>query len=240
MTELLHMHDNYLKEFDAKVISVGEQYIVLDRTAFYPRGGGQACDRGIIQKGTESVNITKVLKEDGEVRHYFDGDVKFSNGDSVHGKIDWEYRYMLMKMHTLQHVFSRYMQNTYSAQTISSSVGVPKSHADFQPIEKFSDEEIASIESDVNEILSRKYDVEIRFMKRQEAIEFLKARKYQTQYLEMVPESVQEFRIVIIDDYDAASCAGTHVRNLGEIGKFKILKQKNMGAKKRRIYFTIS
>ncbi len=240
MTELLHMHDNYIKEFDAKVINVGENYLVLDRSAFYPRGGGQACDHGIIKKGNSTVNITKVTKESGEVRHYFDGDVSFSVGDMVHGEIDWDRRYMLMKMHTLQHVFSRYMQNTYSAQTISSSVNVPKSHADFHPMEKLSDDEISNIESNINEILSKKYDVEIKFMARQEAIEFLKARKYQTQYLEMVPESVKEFRIVIIDDYDAASCAGTHVRNLSEIGTFKIVKQKNMGSKKRRIYFTIS
>ena len=239
MTELLHMYDNYIKEFDAKVIFVGENYVVLDRTAFYPRGGGQASDIGILEKDDNVINITKVMKEDGEVRHYFNNTASFQVGDLVHGKIDWPRRYALMKMHTLQHVFSRYMQNTYSTETISSSVNVPKSHTDFQPIEKFTEEEIAKIEADVNDILAKGYDVQIRFMNRQDAIEFLKERKYQTQYLEMVPESVQEFRIVIIDDFDAASCAGTHVKNLKEIGRFKILKQKNMGAKKRRIYFTI-
>ena len=76
-------------------------------------------------------------------------------------------------------------------------------------------------------------------MPRKQAIEFLNQRGYQTRYLEMVPKSVTDFRVLIIGDYDAASCAGTHVKNTGEIGEIRIGKSKNVGAGKRRIYFKL-
>ena len=94
-------------------------------------------------------------------------------------------------------------------------------------LESFDEDMKRKVEAGVNEILDKNLDVEIRFMPRADAISFLKERDYQTRYLEMVPESVQDFRVLIIGDYDVASCAGTHVENTGEIGHIQIGKSKN-------------
>jgi misacylated tRNA(Ala) deacylase len=95
------------------------------------------------------------------------------------------------------------------------------------------------VEAGVNAILAQNLPVLIKHMPRSEAIAYLQEREYQTRYLEMVPKSVEEFRVLLIGDYDAASCAGTHVANTSEIGKIKIGKSKNVGAGVRRIYFRL-
>ena len=238
MTELLHMTDNYLREFDGVVQSVGEDYVVLDRTAFYPEGGGQSTDHGTLSDGTRKVNVLEVRKVEGEIRHKLDSP-PFDIGANVHGMIDWERRYENMRFHTCQHVLSRYLQLHYNVETKGNNITPGKSRADYTPLESFDEEMKRAVEAGVNAILDKNLDVEIKFMPRAEAIAFLKEREYQTRYLEMVPESVEEFRVLIIGNYDAASCAGTHVKNTSEIGHIQIGKSKNVGAGVRRIYFRL-
>jgi misacylated tRNA(Ala) deacylase len=238
MTELLHMSDNYLREFDAVVKATGEDYVVLDRTAFYPEGGGQSTDHGTLSDGTRTVNVVEVRKIEGEIRHKIDGP-SFKKGVDVHGEIDWERRHENMRFHTCQHVLSRYLQLNYNVETKGNNITPVKSRADYTPLESFDEEMKRKVEAGVNEILDKHLDVEIKFMPRAEAITFLLERGYQTRYLEMVPESVQEFRVLIIGDYDVASCAGTHVKNTSEIGHIQIGKSKNVGAGVRRIYFRL-
>ncbi len=239
MTELLHMHDNYIKEFDAKIIDIGENFVVLDRTAFYPEGGGQAGDAGWLSDGTTEITVTKTIKSEGQVRHLVDVTPPFTVGQTIHGRLDWDSRYRCMRFHTAQHVLSRFLLQTYGLETVGNNITPTKSRADYHPLEIFDDEMKHTVEDGVNEIFARGLDVRIEFMPRNEAISFLKEKGYQVRYLEMVPKSVKTFRVVIIDDYDASSCAGTHVANTREIGKIHIGKTKNVGAGKRRIYFTL-
>jgi len=239
MTELLHMHDNYIREFEAKITEVGDGFLVLDRTAFYPEGGGQIGDQGIILYDAHDVKVTTAKKQDGAIRHLIDGDFQFEVGASVNGILDWERRYECMRFHTAQHILSRYLQLHYGAITVGNQITPGKSRADFSPLESFDESMKAEVEKGVNTILSQDNDVIIKFMPRDEAITFLGSKGYQVRYLEMVPKSVKEFRVISIGDYDAASCAGTHVANTKEIGEIKIGKSKNVGAGKRRIYFTL-
>ena len=115
MTKLLHMSDNYLRSFDATVISSGEGYVVLDMTAFYPEGGGQSSDRGTLSDGSRTVNVTEVRKIEGEIRHKFDGP-SFEVGTKIQGELDWEYRYECMRFHTAQHILSRHLQLKYEVE----------------------------------------------------------------------------------------------------------------------------
>lgn len=239
MTELLHMKDNYIKEFDAEVIEVGEDYVVLDQTAFYPEGGGQTGDRGWLTNGATKVAVLKTIKFQGQVRHLLEDISPFQVGQSVHGQLDWDFRYECMRFHTAQHILSRYLQQNYSIETVGNNITPGKSRADYHPLESFNEEMKREVEKGVNEIIARNIDVEVKFMPRDEAITFLNERGYQTRYLEMVPKSVKVFRVIVIGDYDASSCAGTHVANTGEIGRIKIGKTKNVGAGKRRIYFSL-
>lgn len=238
MTVLLHMSDNYLKEFDATVINSGDGYVVLDRTAFYPEGGGQSSDQGELSNGESTIFVKEVRKIDGEIRHLFDGQ-SFSVGEIVHGILDWERRYECMRFHTCQHVLSRYLQINYGVETKGNNITPGESRADYTPLESFDEEMKREVEAGVNAILTQNLPVTIQHMPRAEAITFLEEREYQTRYLEMVPKSVKEFRVLIIGDYDAASCAGTHVSNTSEIGEIKIGKSKNVGAGVRRIYFKL-
>ena len=238
MTELLHMSDNYLREFDATVIGSGDGYVVLDKTAFYPEGGGQTSDHGELSDSERTITVKEVRKIEGEIHHLVDGQ-SFEIGDSVHGILDWARRYECMRFHTCQHVLSRYLQLNYGVETKGNNIKPGESRADYTPLESFDEEMKRKVETGVNAILRQNLPVEIRNMPRAEAISFLEEKEYQTRYLEMVPKSVEEFRVLLIGDYDAASCAGTHVANTREIGKIKIGKSKNVGAGVRRIYFKL-
>jgi len=239
MTDLLYMRDNYIKNFDAKIERVGEDFVVLNQTAFYPLGGGQTSDKGFLNDEISRIAIHEVRKVEGEVRHFSNDDIAFAPGANVHGELDWEHRYECMRFHTAQHVLSRYLQLNYEVETVGNMITPGRSRADYSPLDDFGDEMKADVEAGVNALLTQNLEVETRFMERAEAIKFLKDKEYQTRYLEMVPKSVKEFRVLIIGDYDASSCAGTHVSNTSEIGTIKIGKSKNVGAGKRRIYFSL-
>ena len=239
MTELLHMSDNYLREFDATVIGSGDGYVVLDKTAFYPEGGGQTSDHGELSNNKRTITVKEVRKIEGEIRHLLDGQ-SFVIGDRVHGILDWARRYECMRFHTCQHVLSRYLQLNYNVETKGNNIKPGESRADYTPLESFDEEMKRKVETGVNAILRQNLPIEIRNMPRAEAISFLEEMEYQTRYLEMVPKSVEEFRVLLIGDYDAASCAGTHVANTSEVGGIMIGKSKNVGAGVRRIYFKLS
>jgi len=239
MTDLLYMRDNYLKDFDAQVVRIAEDYIVLSQTVFYPLGGGQTSDKGFLNDESSRIAIREVRKVEGEIRHFTNDDITFAPGADVHGELDWEHRYECMRFHTAQHVLSRYLQLNYGVETVGNMITPGKSRADYAPLDDFGDEMKAEVEAGVNALLTQNLEVETRFMEREEAIKFLKDKDYQTRYLEMVPESVTEFRVLIIGDYDASSCAGTHVSNTSEIGTIKVGKSKNVGAGKQRIYFRL-
>jgi misacylated tRNA(Ala) deacylase len=239
MTELLYMRDNYLREFDSVVEKVGEDYLVLDQTAFYYLGGGQSSDRGSLSSEGTSLMIHEVRKAEGEIRHFTRDSIPFGVGTEVHGELDWDSRYKCMRFHTAQHLLSRYLQLEYGLTTVGNMIAPERSRADFTPIQSFDDAMKREVEEGVNALFAKEMDVETKMMPRAEAITFLNERGYQTRYLEMVPESVTDFRVLIIGDYDAASCAGTHVANTREIGTIKIGKSKNVGAGKQRIYFSL-
>ena len=104
MTELLYMENSYEKEMEAKVVKVDGNFVILDKTVFYPRGGGQPNDLGTLERNGGVFNVTNVLKRDGVV-HEVDRE-GLMEGDIVKGRIDWERRYKLMRMHTSAHVIS--------------------------------------------------------------------------------------------------------------------------------------
>ena len=233
------MRDNYIREFDATVIDLTDDSIILDRTAFYPEGGGQAGDRGTLSLNGALVPVADTKKRDGRVHHIVRENIPFATGQLVHGSIDWQRRYELMRFHTAQHILSRYLQMNYDLETVGNQISCGTSRADYSPIEHFDTEMMQAVEEGVNEIISSGLEVKITFMPRERAISYLKEKGYQYRYMEMVPKSVEEFRIITIGDFDAASCAGTHVANTNEIRGISLGKTKNVGSGKRRLYFSL-
>jgi misacylated tRNA(Ala) deacylase len=236
MTELLYMKDtesNYIREFEAKVLERGFDYVVLDRTAFYPLGGGQPSDTGYLEWPGGKAEVREVTKKEG-IRHHL---VQNPEGipDKVKGVLNWDKRYAHMKMHTAQHIVSGVVYDLWKARTVGNQLYHDRSRIDFAPI-KFSDEMIAQLESKVNEILATGASVKICTENR---TELEKNIDVQRANLDLLPKSVQELRVVKVEEYDVCPCAGTHVRSLSEIGKIKVVKKENKGKDRERITYEL-
>ena len=120
MTEILCYDDSYLREFDATVIETAPKGVVLDRTAFYPGGGGQPADSGALTTGEVSCTVKRLSRQDGKLVHEIDGDLP-PVGASVHGELDWDRRYLLMRTHTALHILCGVVWRDYGAQVTGAT-----------------------------------------------------------------------------------------------------------------------
>lgn len=233
-TELLCVSDCYLRECDSKVISVEGDCVALDRSIFFPTGGGAPSDTGKVSCGEKTANVLEVTKKDGRILHKLSAQV-FSAGDSVHCILDWEPRYRIMRMHTCSHVLGAIMF-ARGAQVTGNQLGTTQTRFDFDcptGSEKAAFEE-AVVE--LNSILSKNVEVKIYLLPREEAFKIPGVVKLAGK----LPPSVSILRIVEIVGIDTQACGGMHVKNLSEIGLAKIEKIENKGASKKRLYFSLS
>jgi misacylated tRNA(Ala) deacylase len=236
MTEMLYMKDiesNYIREFDAKVLERGFDYVVLDRTAFYPLGGGQPSDTGRLVWPEGEAQVREVTKKEG-VKHHLVQNPELVP-EAVRGVLEWDRRYGHMRMHTAQHVVSGVVYDLWRARTVGNQLYHDRSRIDFAPV-KFSDEMIAELEAKVNGILALGTPVEIATEDRAELEKNVDAPRAN---LDLLPKSVRRLRVVRIGDFDVCPCAGTHVRSLAEIGKIKVTKRENKGKDRERITYEL-
>lgn len=232
------MEDNYLKEFDAVVESVkDDKFIVLSQTAFYPNAGGQPYDTGIMKTDDgREYEVVFVGKFDGKISHEVDnkGNPPLKEHDKVHCIIDWDRRYKLMRMHTAAHILSRALHQFTGAVTSGNQLGTDKSRIDFT-LENFDREKIMECINKTNDIIAKKIPVKKSFMTRDEAFKL-------PGFAKVSPHLVQEFdelRVVSIEGVDSQPCGGTHLDNIGEIGKVEFIKAENKGKNNRRVYYTV-
>ena len=236
MTELIYMKDiesNYIREFEAAVVERGFDYVVLDRTAFYPLGGGQPSDTGRLEWPGGRADVREVTKKEG-IRHHLVQDPELVP-DRVKGVVDWEKRYGHMRMHTAQHIVSGVVYDLWKARTVGNQLYHDRSRIDFAPI-KFTDEMIAELEAKTNEILATGVGVEIATEDRSELERNVDSQRAN---LDLLPKSVRELRVVRVPGYDVCPCAGTHVRSLAEIGRIKVVKRENKGKDRERITYEL-
>jgi len=235
MTELLYLKDCYMKEFEATVLSVNENFIELDKTAFYPLGGGQPNDTGKLIVNEKEYIVNNVIKRDGKVYHEisnFDGGIKVN--DKVKGVIDWDRRYLFMRYHTAAHVISSVIHKKTGAFITGNKITEEKTRIDFN-LPNFDKEKLKEWEREANEFISKGHEVKTYILPREEAFkipDLVKLKK-------LLPESIKNVRIVDIGDIDIQACGGTHVKNIKEIGGIEIFKTENKGKKNRRIYFRL-
>jgi len=237
MTELLYYPDNeYEKEFDSTVSKVKsvDGYICLDETLFFPQGGSQPADQGKIDWKNGEAQIVDVQKEDGKIKHYIQGDVP-EEGEKVHGEINWDRRYKLMRMHTAQHIMSWVVLNMYNAETYSLQIKQDKTRVDFKPVD-FSEKDVEKIEKGVNSLIKKELEVEKSEIPRQELENRVQEGRTK---LDIIPDNIDPLRAIIIGGEDICPCSGTHVDNLNEIGRIKIVNNKSKGANKERLEFKL-
>ncbi len=218
-TELLYYKDPYLKEFDAKVIYSEGKEVILDRTAFYPEGGGQPCDLGFLIHDGKKIPVVDVQKYGEVVVHRIEREIP--KGAKVHGVIDWERRERLMRMHTAEHVLLAAIRRVLGKHVWQHGTqkDVYESRFDIAHYKPITREEIKKIEREAMRIITSNIDVEAKFMSRREAED-----KYGFVLYEGGIPPGKEIRVVRINDFDVEACGGTHVKKTGEIGFLKILR----------------
>ena len=234
MTETLYMKDSYLKNWDAKVVSVkDDKYIVLDKTAFYPKGGGQPWDEGYIIKDGEKFKVVYVGKFSGEISHEVEKP-GLKEGDQVSCEIDWERRYTYMRYHTACHLVSNLLFRRANAKITGNQIELDKARMDFS-MEDYSPEKLHTYVNEANEIIQKNLPITIGYMSREEVLQ-----KPELARLAIgLPKNIKEFRIIKIGDIDEQVDGGTHIKSLKEIGKIEILKTVNKGKNNRRLYFVL-
>ena len=234
MAEALYLQDSYLKEWEAVVKEVNQdKFIVLDRTAFYPKSGGQPWDTGTIVVEGEKYNVVFVGKFSGEISHEIDR-LGLKSGDKVKCALDWERRYKLMRMHTAAHIISQVFNQDTGALITGNQLDLEKSRIDFS-VDEFDREKMQSYEDKANEIVQRDLEVTFRILPREEALKDNNLFKLAKGF----PEEIKEIRIVSIGDFDIQADGGTHVKTSKEIGKIKFIDFVNKGKNNRRVYYTL-
>ncbi len=238
MTKILFMGNiegNYIKEFDAVVTKNKKDYVCLDQTAFYPLGGGQPSDTGVLKwDGKESI-VKEVIKKGHTLKHIIKGE-KPPVGTKVHAVLDWEPRYGHMKMHTAQHIISGIIFDNYGARTVGNQIHADYSRVDFHPV-NFNDKDLELIENKFNELVTKNLPVKI-YEEDRESLE--KRVDQQRAHLDSLPSFVKRLRIIEIEGFDVCPCAGTHVRNTSEIPKLDKIKRETKGKDKTRIIYSLS
>ncbi len=234
MENAIYMTDSYLKEFQAKVESVkDDKYVVLNESAFYPQGGGQPFDTGVLVCNGEEYPVVFAGKFDGKISHEV-SKPGLKIGDIVDCKIDWDRRYRLMRMHTAAHIIDAILYNESGALCTGNQLGLDKSRIDFS-LDVLDRDKIQQYIGMANEWVRKAVDLKIYFLPREEALKIPGVVKLAA----VMPPEVKELRIVEIPGIDLQADGGTQVKNTSEIGNISLVSVENKGKNNRRMYFTL-
>jgi misacylated tRNA(Ala) deacylase len=225
-TELLYLRDAYLREFDARVLEARGNDIALDRTAFYPTGGGQPHDTGTLGDG----RVVSVWKEGSVVWHALEGPSP-AVGDTVDASIDWPRRHALMRTHSALHVLCGVIWNEWGKAVTGGNMEELAARMDFE-FDPLPEGFAARVEELVNAELAAGRPIEVSFLPRDEALadDALIRTK-----ANLIPDSVAEVRVIDIVGLDRQADGGTHVRSTDEVGRIKVLKTESKGKGNKRI-----
>lgn len=238
MTTLLYLDDSYLRSFDATVVDVIDGAgVVLNQTAFYPGGGGQPVDSGSIGISGRSIPVKGMKRLDGNIVHLLDEATEWPKvGEEVHGAIDWDSRYRLMRTHTAMHVLCGSIFKDFGAQVTGGNMGPKTARMDFE-LEDLSQERVEHIERRCNEIIAEDRPVTWRTLPRDEAFQIPDLIRTK---INLLPEHIQEVRVVEIENLDIQADGGTHVRSTGEIGGLRIVGTRSKGKSNKRLEIEIT
>ena len=229
------MDDSYLKEWDASVESVSKgKFIILDKTAFFPKGGGVEYDTGTIATDDKKhYTVVYTGKFSGTISHEVDKE-GLQVGDTVHCTLDWQRRYLLMRYHTATHVLSGVLFKDYNLKVTGNQLTTEKARIDLNMLEMDADIIKKSIDKS-NDIIKQNLAVDIYYKSREEA-------EQQPDLFKLVigfPHDIKTIRIVDIKGFDRQADGGCHVHNLNEIGVIIFKDFVNKGKNFKRVYFSI-
>ena len=231
LTEQLYNTDAYLRECEATVSEVAESGVVLDRTVFYPGGGGQPNDIGLMVKadGAE-LEVGKVSGRGGVIVHTVP-EGSLAVGDAVTCKIDWDHRHRLMRTHTALHILCGVVWRDYGAQVTGGNMTPLAGRMDFE-FENMSAELTEEIEAAMAVEVAADRQIEVKILPRDEAFaipDLIRTR------INLLPEGIEQIRTINILGLDLQADGGTHVASTGEVGRIKIVGHQSKGRINKRI-----
>ncbi len=230
MTELLYHTDSYVREFDALVTQVVGGGIVLDRTAFFPGGGGQPSDSGWLEVEGERWEVPEARRSKGNLVHQVD-QVSLPTGVSVKGILDWERRYALMRTHTAMHILCGVVWRDYGASVTGGKMVPLQGRMDFE-FERMEKELVEEIQARINIEVAAARPISVRILPREEAFQIPDLIRTR---INLLPEQIKEVRVVEIEGLDLQADGGTHVANTAEVGRLRIVDYKSKGRINKRL-----
>ncbi|MGQ4808349.1 Alanine--tRNA ligase [Candidatus Entotheonellaceae bacterium PAL068K] len=237
MIDLLFQTDSYVQEFTATVVAVNadEGAVALDRTAFYPGGGGQPHDLGQLHVQGHSVRVTKVKRQGAQVWHWLDGGLPVV-GATVTGHLDWQRRYQLMRTHTALHVLCGVVWRDYEALVTGGNMEPLKGRMDFE-FETLRRDLVQEIEARVNAEVECGREVRVQILSRQEACKIPDLIRTK---INLLPEGIPAVRTIDIVGLDLQADGGTHVANTREVGHVRVVDYKSKGRINKRLHIALA
>lgn len=235
MTLMLYHQDSYIKKFTAEVVDLNEENhgVVLNQTAFFPGGGGQPGDKGFLYfQGSES-QLERVKTVDGKLVHLIDPAILLPPLNSpISGELNWEFRYQLMRTHTAMHILCGVIFRDYGASVTGGNMAPLQGRMDFEFTSLHKDL-VLIIEEAINLETKNSLPVSWRSIPRQEAFKIPDLIRTK---INLIPDHINEIRVIEIEGLDIQADGGTHVKNTSEVGTIKITDYKSKGRDNKRLY----
>ena len=231
ITEELAAHDSYLTTAEGTVLEVVEEGVVLDRTPFYARGGGQPGDTGYIRWHGGETPVTDTFRRRGKIVHVVPEPGVLDPRTPIQSTIDWERRYTIMRTHTALHALSGVVWRDFGAKVTGGDMKEGTARMDFE-LEGISREFGQEVERRLNAELIKGYPAEVLWMARSEA--FRDPDLIRTK-VNLIPDWVQEIRVIDIVGLDRQADGGTHVRSTLEVGGVRVVKTESKGRSNKRM-----
>jgi misacylated tRNA(Ala) deacylase len=232
MTETIYSTDAYARDMTATVVrsDVDDNRILLDRTVFYPGGGGQPHDTGTLSIGDDRMSVSRVTSDRDGVWHWIDGSMPLQ-GAEVSGTIDWERRYQLMRTHTALHALCGVVWNRFHSPVTGGNMQPGQGRLDFD-IPDWTADDLPIVERELNDELAKRRPIEVSFLPRNAADEDPSLIRTK---VNLLPKFIEQVRVIDIVGLDRQADGGTHVGQTGEVGAIVIPKAENKGRGFRRI-----
>lgn len=237
MTQILCYEDSYLRQFQATITHTTPKGIVLDRTAFYPGGGGQPSDSGTLTAGDTQYTITKLSRQNGELTHEIQDTSQDLPpvGTPIHGELHWQRRYLLMRTHTALHILCGVVWRDYGAQVTGGNMQPGSARMDFE-LEHMSADFAQRMEELVNKEVQASRPIQINTLPRDEAFQIPDLIRTK---INLLPPAIKEIRTVNITGLDLQADGGTHVANTSEVGAITIVGHESKGRINKRLRIRI-
>lgn len=237
MTARIYSTDSYARTMDAVVVGsdTDDGRVLLDRTVFYPGGGGQPHDVGSLWIGDDELAVVRVTQDGDGVWHWLEGGVP-SVGTALRGELDWDRRYQLMRTHTSMHALCGVVWDRFQSPVTGGTMEPGNGRLDFE-LPDWDPDDRQPLEDALNAAIDRRLPIDVSFLPRDEADRDPSLIRTK---VNLIPASVQEIRVIDIVGLDRQADGGTHVNSTGEVGPVRITKIESKGKGFRRIRVSLT